>query len=66
MEVWIMKDHNRKQISKRHSINIGVLTGKEPYVSLLTFCNIYVVMIGEYFPDVKFSTLKLETLMCYN
>jgi hypothetical protein len=66
MEVWIMKDHNIKQRSKRHSINIRVLTGKEPHVSLLAFCNIDVVMMGEYFPDMTFSTLKLETLMCYD
>jgi F-box interacting protein len=34
MEVWIMKDHDRKQWSKRHSINMGVLTRKKPHVSL--------------------------------
>jgi hypothetical protein len=34
MELWIMKDHNRKQWSKRHSINIGVLTRKERHPTL--------------------------------
>jgi F-box interacting protein len=29
MEVWIMEDHDRKQWSKRHSINTGVLTRKQ-------------------------------------
>jgi len=33
MEVWIMEDHDRKKRSKRHSINIGVLTRKEPHIS---------------------------------
>uniref|UniRef100_B9IE04 F-box associated beta-propeller type 3 domain-containing protein n=1 Tax=Populus trichocarpa TaxID=3694 RepID=B9IE04_POPTR len=49
MELWIMKDHNRKQWSKRHSINIGVLTRKEPNVSPLAFYNVDVVLIKEYF-----------------
>jgi F-box interacting protein len=49
MELWIIKDHNRKQWSKRHSINIGVLTRKEPNVSPLAFYNADVVLIKEYF-----------------
>jgi hypothetical protein len=48
MELWIMKDHNRKQWNKRHSINIGILTKKEPNVSLLAFYNADVVLIKEF------------------
>jgi len=58
MKVWIMKDHDRKQWSKRHSINIGVLTRKNPHVSPLAFCNADVVLMGEYFPDVIFFNFK--------
>jgi F-box interacting protein len=58
MEVWIMEDHGKKQWSKRHSINIGVLTRKKPHVSPLAFCNADVVLMGEYFPDVIFFNFK--------
>jgi len=58
MKIWIMEDHNRKQWSKIHAINIEVLTGKEPHVSPLAFCNADVVLMGEYFPDVTFFNIK--------
>jgi hypothetical protein len=58
MEVWIMEDHDIKRWSKRHLINIGVLTRKESHVSLLAFCNVDVVLMGEYFPDVTFFNFK--------
>jgi F-box interacting protein len=66
MEVWIMKDHDRKRWSKRHSINIGVLTRKKPHVSPLAFCNVDVVLMGEYFHDVIFFNFKTGTLTCYD
>jgi hypothetical protein len=46
VEVWIMEDHDRKRWSKSHSLNIGVLTRKEPHVSLLAFCNSDIMLIG--------------------
>jgi hypothetical protein len=58
MKVWIMEDYDRKQWSKRHSINIGVLTRKKPHISPLTFCNADVVLMGEYFHDVIFFNFK--------
>ena len=58
MEVWIMEDYGRKQWSKMHSINIGVLTRKKPHVSPLAFCNTDVVLMGEYFSDVIFFNFK--------
>jgi hypothetical protein len=45
MEVWIIEDHNEKQWSKRHSINIGDLTKKKPHVSFLTFYNADIVLM---------------------
>jgi hypothetical protein len=65
MEVWIMKDHDKKWWSKRHSINIGVFTKKKPHVSPLAFCNADVVLMGEYFPDMisfNFKTGHIDTL----
>ena len=45
MELWIIKDHNRKQWSKRHSIKIGDLRKKEPHVSSLAFYNVDIVLM---------------------
>jgi hypothetical protein len=53
-----MKDHDRKHWSKRHSLNIGVLTRKEPHVSPLAFCNADVMLMGEYYSTVMFFNFK--------
>jgi hypothetical protein len=66
MEVWIMKSYNGRQWNKRHSINIGVLIRKEPYVSPLAFCNADIVLMGKYFLDVIFFNFKPEALICYD
>ena len=63
MEVWIMEDHDRKQWSKRHSINTGVLTRKQnPHKPLsLLQCwwqNTFMMWYS--------STLRLGTLTCYD
>jgi len=58
VEVWIMKDHDRKRWNKRHSVNIGVLTRKEPHVSPLAFCNADVMLMGEYYYAMMFFNFK--------
>ena len=62
MKVWVMKDYNRKQWNKRHSISIGILTRKKPHVSPLAFYNVDAVLMGEYFPDVIFFNFKTKNI----
>jgi len=62
MELWIMESYNIKQWNKRHWINIGVLTRKEPHVSPLAFCNVDIVLIREYFPNVTLFNLKIGSI----
>jgi len=62
MEVWIMKDYNGRQWNKKHSINIWVLTRKEPYISHLAFYNADIILMGKYFPDVTFFNLKTRSI----
>jgi hypothetical protein len=62
MEVWIMKDYNERQLNKKHSINIWVLTRKEPYVSHSAFYNADIILMGKYFPNVTFFNLKTRSI----
>jgi len=62
MEVWIMKDYNERQLNKKHSINIWVLTRKEPYVSHSAFYNADIILMGKYFPNMTFFNLKTRSI----
>jgi hypothetical protein len=58
VEVWIMEDHDKKRWSKRHLLNIGVLTRKKPHMSQLAFCNVDVMLMSEYYSVVMFFNFK--------
>jgi hypothetical protein len=65
MKVWVIDNYNGKQWNIRHSINIEVLTRKEPHVSHLAFYNAEIVLMGKYFPNMiffNFNTVRIDVL----